>query len=96
MKMSGEMMPHKAPQAPKISESQLPIVLSALEAKANGQTIEDLKDIAIKMFGTYRNRPDPSETFMMAEPNVVTETEEGAPSDDPDEDGGRYRNRTGG
>ena len=73
----------------ELSESQLPIVLSALGTKANGQTLEAMKDIAIKMFGAHRRRPDPSGTFMMAEPNVVTEPEEGAPSDDPDEDGGK-------
>ena len=85
--MSEEMMSPDALRALELSGSQLHIVLAALETKDNVQTIEALNDIAIKMCDAHRRRPDPSETFMTAEPNEAPETEEGSPSDDPSEGG---------
>ena len=73
MSMSEEMMYAKALHAFKLSESQLPIVLSALETKANGQTIEALKDITIKMIETHRRRSDPSDVYQTNEPAAPKE-----------------------
>lgn len=88
MSTSAEMMFPNATQALKLSEFQLPISLSALGAKENGQTIAELKEIAIKMFETHRHRPDPSDVFREDEP-VSAEQEEGdgcePEEDDPEE-----------
>ena len=83
--MSEEMMFSKFPQAIKLSESQLPIVLSALETDANGQTVAELKDITIKMPETRRRRPDTSEVYHADGPFTGAEPEE-EDGDDQEED----------
>lgn len=50
--MSEEMIFAKALQALKLSEAQLPILISALETKQKSHCVTTLKDIAIKMFET--------------------------------------------
>ena len=64
MKMSEEMIFSHALQALKLSETQLPIVISALETKQNSHSVETLKDITSKMFETHRHNLDSSEVYM--------------------------------
>lgn len=90
MEMCEEMTSPNALQALELSASHLPILLSALETKQNGQSIDDMNDIAIRMFETHRRRPDPSETFRAAEPPAAEEIEEETPSGLYDEEGGPF------
>ena len=61
--MSDEMQFLKSLRAIKLSETQLPIVISAVATKANNHSSDALSDTAIKMFEQRRRRMGPSETF---------------------------------
>ena len=50
-------------QALKLSEGELPLVLSALETKPSSHIVDSMRDIAIEMFETHRHNPDASEVF---------------------------------
>ena len=63
VKMNGGMISPNALQAMRLSDGELPIVLSALETNPNSHSVEILKGITIKMFETHRGNPDSPEVF---------------------------------
>ena len=73
MKMSDEMVSPQAPQALKLTVTRLPIAISALGTKHNSHSVDTLKDIAIKMFETYRHTPDLSEVYLDQDQSHVAE-----------------------
>ena len=69
MKMSEQVVFSQAIQALKLSESQLPIVLSALETKQCSHSVDTLREITIKMYETHRpHDTDSSEVFVTDQP----------------------------
>lgn len=64
MPMWAEMITPNAMQALKLTESQLPIVLSALETKQNSHIVDILKDLTIRMFETHRRCPESSAVYV--------------------------------
>ena len=73
-------------QALKLCGLESAIGMSALETKANGRTIDALRDITIKMFETRRHRPDTSEVFHAEEPSACAEMDESLSEDQDEED----------
>ena len=61
------MIFNKALQALNLPETQLPIVLSALETKNNPNDVIALKDITVRMFETHRVHADRTDIYGGAE-----------------------------
>ena len=83
MPMSEEMLFSKALHALKLTETQLPIVLSALETEKNSRRVGCMNDITIRMFGPRRRAPDISEVFITQNPTQGTaDTDEWTPREE--------------
>ena len=54
---------HRAIQALRIPDGQLPILLATLETFSNPTSVESLKALTVKMYETHRGKLDSSEVF---------------------------------
>ena len=83
MPMSEEMISPKALQALKLTESQLPIVLSALGTSRNRHIVESLKGATVRMFETNRHSRDISEVYVTQEGiDTNLDTDDWAPGEE--------------
>ena len=80
--MNEEMIFHKAIQALRFPEGQLPIVLSALKTTGESKSIQALKEITINMYETHRPITDSSDVYHaspiegMADESIVEPADE--------------------
>ena len=64
MNLSGSIIFHRAIQAIRVPEGQLPILLATLETFPNPTSVTSLRELSIKMYETHKSKPDSSEVFM--------------------------------
>ena len=65
--MSEEMIFHRAIQALKFPEGQLPIALPALKTSGEETSMGALKDLAIKMYETHRTITDHTDVYHLGQ-----------------------------
>ena len=75
LEMSEDMIFHKAVQALRFPEGQLPIVLSALQTSGESTSVKALKDLTIKMYETHKTITDHTDVYAV-NPGSVEEEEE--------------------
>ena len=77
--MSESAVFHRAIQALRVPEGQLPILLATLETFPNPTSIDALKSLTIKMYETHRGKTDSSEVYTVTnregEVGVESDTE---------------------
>ena len=61
--MNDDMVFHKAIQALKFPEGQLPLVLSSLQTTGQSNSVQALKDLTIKMYETHRPSNDQTDVY---------------------------------
>ena len=66
-----EVIPHKAAQALRLPEVQLPIVLSALRTMNASTSVQSLGELAIKMYETHRPITDHADVYQAQTEDVV-------------------------
>ena len=76
MGMKEEVVFHRALQALRLPEGQLPIVLATLETFPSPHSVQALKALTIKMFETHKNTVDSSEVYQ-TQVNSRAEAEDG-------------------
>ena len=64
MPMTQQVIFNRAIQALRLPDGQLPIVLSALEARPDRFSVESLREMTIRMYETHRPKTDTTEVFM--------------------------------
>ena len=77
--MNDDMISHKAIQALRFPEGQLPIVLSALKTSGGSTSVKALKDLTIKMYETHMPIADSTDVYHLS-------PHEEDPNDDANED----------
>ena len=63
MNLSESIIFHRAIQALRLPEGQLPILLATLETFPNPTSVTSLRELSIKMYETHKSKIDPSEVF---------------------------------
>ena len=79
MDMSEDMTFHKAIQALKLPDGQLPIVLAALKTSGEATSLKALRELTIKMYETHKSSGDATEVYHAqpeSTPTIIPEVEE--------------------
>ena len=79
MDMSEDMTFHKAIQALKLPDGQLPIVLAALKTSGEATSLKALRELTIKMYETHKSSGDATEVYhaqLESTPTISNDTEE--------------------
>ena len=63
MKLGESVISHRATQALRIHECQLPILLATLETFPNPKAVNTLRELPITMYETHRGKQDLPEVF---------------------------------